>query len=115
MNTDLTRRQAEALDYIERQDVVPTLRELGKVMGIRSTNGVSDHLCMLEKKGRIARGDMKSRAIRVLVPLSFEERQGYGLAQLVRCASCGHVVHDLADLPAPVSATTATLEARIAG
>ncbi len=56
------------LDYI-RQSIVdrgypPTLREIGARMGIRSTNGVNDHLRALERKGYLTREDMKSRALR---------------------------------------------------
>jgi repressor LexA len=42
----------------------PTLREIGEKLGIRSTNGVNDHLKALEKKGYLAREDLKSRALR---------------------------------------------------
>ena len=42
----------------------PTLREIGSRMGIRSTNGVNDHLRALERKGYLTREDMKSRALR---------------------------------------------------
>src|SRR5690606_32868103 len=35
-------------------------------MGIRSTNGVNDHLRALERKGYLRREDMKSRALRVV-------------------------------------------------
>ncbi len=42
----------------------PTLREIGSHMGIRSTNGVNDHLRALERKGYLKREDMKSRALR---------------------------------------------------
>jgi repressor LexA len=42
----------------------PTLREIGNFMGIRSTNGVNDHLRALERKGYLTREDMKSRALR---------------------------------------------------
>jgi repressor LexA len=42
----------------------PTLREIGARMGIRSTNGVNDHLRALERKGYLKREDMKSRALR---------------------------------------------------
>jgi repressor LexA len=35
-------------------------------MGIRSTNGVNDHLRALERKGYLTREDMKSRALRPL-------------------------------------------------
>jgi len=63
----LTPRQQAILDYI-RQSIrergyPPTLREIGAVMGIRSTNGVSDHLRAIERKGHLHREDMKSRAM----------------------------------------------------
>jgi repressor LexA len=56
------------LDFI-RQSITdrgypPTLREIGARMGIRSTNGVNDHLRALERKGYLTREDMKSRALR---------------------------------------------------
>ena len=64
----LTERQQMVLDYI-RQSITdrgypPTLREIGARMGIRSTNGVNDHLRALERKGYLTREDMKSRALR---------------------------------------------------
>src|SRR6202035_58058 len=64
----LTQRQQMVLDYI-RQSISdrgypPTLREIGARMGIRSTNGVNDHLRALERKGYLTREDMKSRALR---------------------------------------------------
>jgi repressor LexA len=64
----LTDRQEMVLKYIESSIVErgypPTLREIGNFMGIRSTNGVNDHLRALERKGYLAREDMKSRALR---------------------------------------------------
>lgn len=64
----LTSRQGQVLDYI-RQSISergypPTLREIGLHMGIRSTNGVNDHLRALENKGYLTREDMKSRSLR---------------------------------------------------
>jgi repressor LexA len=64
----LTQRQNQVLDFI-RQSISqrgypPTLREIGAHMGIRSTNGVNDHLRALERKGYLTREDMKSRALR---------------------------------------------------
>src|SRR5579871_1332172 len=64
----LTHRQQMVLDFI-RQSIhdrgyPPTLREIGARMGIRSTNGVNDHLRALERKGYLTREDMKSRALR---------------------------------------------------
>src|ERR1700734_678003 len=64
----LTQRQQMVLDFI-RQSITdrgypPSLREIGARMGIRSTNGVNDHLRALERKGYLTREDMKSRALR---------------------------------------------------
>jgi repressor LexA len=68
----LTDRQRQVLDYIgrsiERRGYPPTLREIGEHMGIRSTNGVNDHLKALEKKGYLEREDLKSRALRPIDP-----------------------------------------------
>jgi repressor LexA len=64
----LTERQEMVLKYIEssiaQRGYPPTLREIGNFMGIRSTNGVNDHLRALERKGYLLREDMKSRALR---------------------------------------------------
>ena len=64
----LTERQEMILQFIRtsirERGYPPTLREIGAKMGIKSTNGVSDHLRALERKGYLRREDMKSRALR---------------------------------------------------
>ncbi|HEY0841113.1 MAG TPA: transcriptional repressor LexA [Vulgatibacter sp.] len=64
---DLTDRQHAILQFIAthiaEQRFPPTIREIGLAMGIRSTNGVNDHLKALERKGYLERGEMKSRAL----------------------------------------------------
>jgi repressor LexA len=66
----LTKRQEQTLDFIREsirgRGYPPTLREIGEHMGIRSTNGVNDHLRALERKGYLRREDMKSRALRLM-------------------------------------------------
>src|SRR6186713_1581846 len=66
----LTKRQEQTLDFIrqsiEDRGYPPTLREIGEHMGIRSTNGVNDHLRALERKGYLTREDMKSRALKLV-------------------------------------------------
>jgi len=68
----LTQRQREILDFISSSIVErgfpPTLREIGEHFAIRSTNGVNDHLKALEKKGHLRREDLKSRAMRPVMP-----------------------------------------------
>jgi repressor LexA len=64
----LTQRQKMVLEFvqttIDTDGYPPTLREIGNFMGIRSTNGVNDHLRALERKGYLTRKDMKSRTLR---------------------------------------------------
>jgi len=66
----LTKRQEQTLEFIrksiEERGYPPTLREIGEYMGIRSTNGVNDHLRALERKGYLRREDMKSRALKLV-------------------------------------------------
>jgi len=68
----LTLRQREILDFISssimERGFPPTLREIGEHFNIRSTNGVNDHLKALEKKGHLRREDLKSRAMRPILP-----------------------------------------------
>jgi repressor LexA len=75
----LTKRQEQTLDFIrksiEDRGYPPTLREIGEYMGIRSTNGVNDHLRALERKGYLRREDMKSRALRLVD--DYTTREGY--------------------------------------
>lgn len=64
----LTDRQKAVLEFIcesiQDRGYPPTLREIGLKLGIRSTNGVNDHLRALERKGFLTREDMKSRTLR---------------------------------------------------
>ncbi|HJK92509.1 MAG TPA: transcriptional repressor LexA [Polyangiaceae bacterium LLY-WYZ-15_(1-7)] len=66
----LTDRQRAVLEYIsdsiDSRGYPPTLREIGNHLGIKSTNGVNDHLRALERKGYLTREDMKSRTLRLL-------------------------------------------------
>lgn len=63
----MTHRQQEILQFvchsITESGYPPTIREIGDEFGIRSTNGVNDHLKALAKKGYLNRGDKKSRAL----------------------------------------------------
>jgi len=70
MTEPLTERQQKILTFIKKsiQDngYPPTIREIGEAFGIRSTNGVNDHLKALERKGYLLRGELKSRALSVI-------------------------------------------------
>src|SRR5687767_5132555 len=68
MPTMLTPRQKEIYDFllktIQNKGYAPSIPEIGARFNIASTNGVSDHLKALEKKGYIRR--VGKRAIEVL-------------------------------------------------
>ena len=72
----LSARQAQVVDVIEQVLALkgrpPTLREIGSAMGIRSTNGVNDHLKALRRKGIIDYEPFTARSLRILPPESFE-------------------------------------------
>ena len=67
---ELTQRQAEVLDVIRahhaRYGTSPTLREICAAMGFTSTNGASDHLRALVRKGYVERDEMLARAEKVI-------------------------------------------------
>src|SRR5438477_1489672 len=70
MTEPLTERQEKILAFIKKaiidQGYPPTIREIGEHFGIRSNNGVNDHLKALERKGYLLRGELKSRALSVI-------------------------------------------------
>jgi repressor LexA len=68
---ELSPRQRAILDFIvasiDQRGMVPTYREIGAALGIGSTNGVSDHIKALIRKGYLERG-AEHGAPRALVP-----------------------------------------------
>ena len=75
----LTRRQDEILNFIKEYIVShgypPTIREIGKAMGVNSPATIHAHLNNLEKKGVIKKDDSKNRAIELLVENEFAHSQ----------------------------------------
>jgi repressor LexA len=69
---ELTDRQKQVLEFIEDRirewGYPPTIREIGEHFGIKSTNGVVDHLKALKRKGFLRQQDMKSRTLTPVVP-----------------------------------------------
>ena len=68
----LTARQREVLDYISDyicdRGYPPTIREIGDQLGIKSTNGVSEHLETLWRKGYLIRDEERSNLARAMRP-----------------------------------------------
>ncbi len=70
MDLDLTKRQKEIFDFIKRYAAKtgypPTVREIGKAVGLHSSSTVHAHLANLEKIGLLRRDPSKPRAIELL-------------------------------------------------
>jgi repressor LexA len=67
---DLTKRQQEIFDFIKRYSLAhgypPTVRDIGKAVGLASSSTVHAHLANLEKVGLLRRDPSKPRAIELL-------------------------------------------------
>ncbi len=67
---DLTKRQQEIFDFIKRYSAKygypPTVRDIGKAVGLASSSTVHTHLANLEKVGILRRDPSKPRAIELL-------------------------------------------------
>jgi repressor LexA len=79
---DLTKRQQEIFDFIKRYSDVngypPTVRDIGKAVGLASSSTVHAHLANLERIGLLRRDPTKPRAIELL------DRAAAGVRGLVR-------------------------------
>src|SRR5919106_487829 len=68
---DLTKRQREIFDFISRylkqHGYPPTVREIGKAVGLHSSSTVHAHLSKLESLGVVKRDPSKPRALEVMV------------------------------------------------
>ncbi len=80
---DLTKRQKEIFDYIRKYAAKtgypPTVREIGKAVGLHSSSTVHAHLANLEKIGLLRRDPTKPRAIELLVGKAKQALKGPGL------------------------------------
>jgi repressor LexA len=67
---DLTKRQQEIFDFIKRYSAKhgypPTVRDIGKAVGLGSPSTVHAHLANLEKAGVLRRDPSKPRALELL-------------------------------------------------
>jgi repressor LexA len=71
VDLDLTKRQKEIFDFIgkyaAKTGYPPTVREIGKAVGLHSSSTVHAHLANLEKIGLLKRDPSKPRAIEMLI------------------------------------------------
>jgi repressor LexA len=80
---DLTKRQREIFDYIRRYlrkyGYPPTVREIGKALGLHSPSTVHAHLAKLEQIGLLRRDPSKPRAIELMVGKARRALKGPGV------------------------------------
>jgi len=94
---DLTKRQREIFDYIgkyaSKTGYPPTVREIGKAVGLHSSSTVHAHLANLEKAGVLRRDPSKPRAIEVLV----EKAKGAGEVARETARGAGEAAREAAN------------------
>ena len=76
---ELNRREKAILKYIEKQinanGYPPSVREIGKAVGLSSTATVHGYLSKLEDKGYIKKESQKGRTLRLLKGSGKDEKQ----------------------------------------
>lgn len=76
--TELNKREKSILKFIEKQIMTdgypPSVREIGKAVGLSSTATVHNYLEKLEEKGYIKKKDKKGRTLRLLKGSAGEEK-----------------------------------------
>jgi len=93
--TGLTARQRELIEFVERfigeEGYPPTVAEIGRAMGIRSKNGVNDHLLALQRKGYLTRSS-RARSIRLIRGASGRQMQSAARIPLLGRVAAGEPV-----------------------
>jgi len=81
MFLDLNDREQSVLDCIlqanKTKGYPPSVREIGEIIGVKSSSTVHTYLSNLEKKGYIRRDPSKPRAIEVLIDVNEGLSSGY--------------------------------------
>lgn len=76
---ELSKREKAILKFIEKQiklnSYPPSVREIGKAVGLKSTATVHGYLAKLEEKGYIKKESQKGRTLRLIKGISGEEQK----------------------------------------
>jgi len=93
MAAPLTDRQRQVLEHIaasiRRSGIVPSVREIGGALGMRSPSTVHQHLTALERKGYIKRAGDRMRVLEVLDRRMVPSREDVAHLPLVGRVSAG--------------------------
>ncbi len=95
---NLTKRQQEIFDFVKRyageHGYPPTVRDIGKAIGLTSSSTVHAHLANLERLGVLKRDPTKPRALEVLVDRAKEAVSPSGLPLVGQVAAGSPVLAD---------------------
>jgi repressor LexA len=98
VDLNLTKRQQEIFDfvksYVGEHGYPPTVRDIGKAIGLTSSSTVHTHLANLEKRGLLRRDPTKPRAIEVLVGKAKQAARPSGLPLVGQVAAGQPVLAD---------------------
>ncbi|MDQ4130213.1 MAG: transcriptional repressor LexA [Actinomycetota bacterium] len=119
----MTKRQREVLDFIrgyaESNGYPPTVRDIGRALGLTSSSTVHAHLANLEKLGVLRRDPSKPRAMELL--LGGAERVAGGSLPLVGRIAAGQPVlaeeniEDYVEVPAIAGGREGRYVLRVSG
>ena len=97
---ETTRKEKAILKFIEEQVIEngypPSVREIGKAIGLSSTATVHAYLAKLEKQGFIKKEDKKGRTLKVIKgtdgqPLKMESKNFYAQREMVDVPVIGKI------------------------
>jgi len=120
----LTKRQKEIFDFIRRYaskyGYPPTVREIGKAVGLHSSSTVHAHLANLEKVGLLRRDPTKPRAMELLVDRAKRAMGRSGLPLVGRVAAGEPVlaeenIEDYLEVPAVIGGEQGDYVLRVKG
>ncbi|MFL5871391.1 MAG: transcriptional repressor LexA [Solirubrobacterales bacterium] len=121
---DLTKRQKEIFEFISkyasRYGYPPTVREIGKAVGLHSSSTVHAHLANLEKIGLLRRDPTKPRAIELLVGKARKAMRGPGLPLVGQVAAGAPVlaeenIEEYLEVPEVIGGETGDYILRVKG
>jgi repressor LexA len=121
---DLTKRQREIFEFIRRYasryGYPPTVREIGKAVGLHSSSTVHAHLANLEKVGLLRRDPTKPRAIELLVDKAKRAMRRPGLPLLGDVAAGEPIlaeenIEEYLELPAAIGGDDGDYVLRVSG
>jgi repressor LexA len=121
---DLSKRQREIFDfigrYLKQHGYPPTVREIGKAVGLHSSSTVHAHLAKLESRGLLKRDPTKPRAIELLVERAKRAVRPAGMPLVGTVAAGAPVlaeenIEDYLQVPAVIGGETGDFVLRIKG